>query len=196
MPRISTMPSSVPARSGTARKKRCSFPWAEGSFPVLAGGCLGSLGRRYAHFRGVPWINPPTLRSMARRSFEKTEAGGLRSSRVWGCGHESLLPTCRRGRSPFGPRPLPCRCNSHCPARIPAARCSAMTGRLPRRFRWDDHFFENALFGTLISSRIDTRMSTGSMGAKTLKAQMMTFQSAIIALWIALWRNSLYYVYL
>lgn len=71
-----------------------------------------------------------------------------------------------------------------------------MTACLPWRFRWDDHFFENALFGTLISSRTDMRMLIGSMGAKTLKVQVMTFQSAIIALWIALWRNSLYYVYL
>lgn len=45
VPRTSTMPSSALARSGTVRKRRCSFPWAEGDFPVLAGGCLGSSGR-------------------------------------------------------------------------------------------------------------------------------------------------------
>ena len=59
-----------------------------------------------------------------------------------------------------------------------------------------ERFFEMRCSEAATSSRTDTRMSTGSMGAKTLKAQMMTFQSAIIALWIALWRNSLYYVYL
>ena len=43
--------------------------------------------------------------------------------------------------SPLGPRPLPCRCNSHCPARISAVRCGAMTACLPWRFRWGDRFF-------------------------------------------------------
>lgn len=81
-----------------------------------------------------------------RARFRALDGHGCAASGAM-AGYSGHKPECRRGRKPLGPRPLPCRCNSHCPARIPAARCSAMTGRLPPRFRWGDRFFENALFG-------------------------------------------------
>ena len=106
----------------------------------------------------MPWINPPTSGPWHAALFEKTEAGGLSvlSRMVWRLRCEDFRAMSdRSGRSliangdrdPDDLRSPPCRCNSHCPARIPAVRCGAMTACLPWRFRWEDRFFETPCSG-------------------------------------------------
>lgn len=96
---------------------------------------------------------------MARRSLREDRSrwtfgllafgapGNVRRRVSGGAAGIAVADMLKGSKAPLALDPLPCRCNSHCLARIPAVRCGVMTACLPWRFRWEDRFFETPCSG-------------------------------------------------